>query len=45
MKNKCVGVTARYHVLIVILLIGMTIDALFSHADRAISRRWGLADA
>jgi len=31
--------------MIVILLIGMTIDALFSHADRAISRRWGLADA
>ncbi len=31
--------------MIVILLIGMAIDALFSQTDRAIRRRWGLADA
>ena len=29
----------------VILLIGLAVDALFSQAERAIRRRWGLADA
>jgi len=31
--------------MIVILLLGMAIDAVFSATDRAIRRRWGLADA
>jgi NitT/TauT family transport system permease protein len=30
--------------LIVILVLGMVIDALFNWGDRAVRRRWGLID-